>query len=104
MEKDILSQVIEAEKEIQKCLKIEKNKAREWLEGVKKESEAEFLREERRIRESLELTQAESAKEADRQAAEIVQQAARAAERLGQLGTGTLQRLIEKRLTEILPG
>ena len=50
MERDILSQVIEAEKEIQHCLDLEKIKAREWLERVKKECEDEFTREEKNIK------------------------------------------------------
>jgi hypothetical protein len=50
MEKDILSEVIEVEKEIQKCLEVEKAKSHDWLEKVKKESEEELVREERNIK------------------------------------------------------
>lgn len=104
MEKDLLSQVIEAEKEIQQCLDLEKIKAREWLERVKKEYEEEFIREEKNINESLEKSAAEAAREAGARAAGTVSQAAAAAERLGRLQTETLSKLVAKQIAGILPG
>lgn len=104
MERDLLSQVIEAEKEIQQCLDLEKIKVREWLERVKKECEEEFIREERNINESLEKSAAEAAEEAGVRAAETVSQAAAAAERLGRLQTETLSKLVAKQIAGILPG
>jgi vacuolar-type H+-ATPase subunit H len=104
MERDILSQVIEAEKEIQQCLELEKIKVREWLEHVKKESEEEFIREDKKIRESLEKSIAEATKEAEAEAAGVVSKATTEAERLEQLKPDTLSKIITKQIEKILPG
>jgi vacuolar-type H+-ATPase subunit H len=104
MEKDVLSQVIEAEKEIQKCLESEKVKVRDWIEAVKKESEAVYLAEEQKIKESLDHSLAESARQAETKAGEIADAAGKSAERLGHLHPEILQRIVEKRLAKILPG
>jgi vacuolar-type H+-ATPase subunit H len=104
MEKDVLSQVIEAEKEIQKCLEAEKVKVREWIEAFKKESEADLLGEERKIREALDQSLADAAQQAQAKAGDIVNDAGKSAARLGQLSPETLRRIVEQRLTKILPG
>ncbi len=104
MEKDVLSQVIEAEKEIQKCLEAEKEKVREWIEAVQKESEEDFHVEERKIKEALDQSLAASAKDAEAKAGEITEDAVKRAAHLGQIGPETLQRIVEKRITKILPG
>ena len=99
-----MSQVIEAEKEIQQCLDLEKIKAREWLERMKKECEEEFIREEKNINESLERSTAEAAKEAGDKAAGAVSQASAAAERLAHIQAETLSKIVAKQLSGILPG
>ncbi len=104
MEKDVLSQVIEAEKEIQKCLESEKVKVREWIEAVKKESETDFRAEERAIKESFDLSLAESARQAEAKAGEITDAAGKSAGRLGHLRPETVQSIVEKRIDKILPG
>lgn len=104
MEKDILSQVIEAEKEIQHCIDREKIKAREWLERVKKECEEEFIREEKNIKESLERSTAEAAREAGGNAAGTVSRATADAERLGRLQAEVLSRIVAKQIAVVLPG
>ena len=104
MERDILGQVIEAEKELQQSLDLEKNKAREWLERVKKECEEAFIREEKNIKESLEKSKAEAAGEAAVKAAGTESRAAAEAERLGRLQKEALSRIILKQIAGILPG
>jgi len=104
MEKDVLSQVIEAEKEIQKCLEAEKAKVRDWIETVKKESEGAFFAEERKIKESFDQSLAEAVKQAEAKAGEIVDAAGKSAGRLAQLPPETLQRIVAERITKILPG
>ena len=104
MERDILSQVVEAEKEIQQCLDREKVKAREWLERVKQECEEEFIREEKNIKESLERSTAEAAREAAVKAAGAVSRASADAERLGRLREEALSRIVAKQIAVILPG
>src|SRR5574337_265278 len=100
MEKDVLSQVIEAEKEIQKCIEAEKLKAREWLDEVRKECEETFLLEEKKMRESVEQALDRASGQAEAEAAGILSRAASAAERLGQLKkenvTAIVQRYIAK--------
>ncbi len=103
MERDLLSQVIEAEKEIQQCLDLEKIKTREWLERVKKECEEEFIREDKNIKESLEKSTVEAVREAEVKAAGTVSQAAAAAERLGRLQAETLSKIVAKQIAGILP-
>ncbi len=104
MQKDILSEVIEVEKEIQKCLEVEKEKSRDWLEKVKKESEAELAREEKNIKESLNKSIEVAKKEAELKAAEIVKQTEARAERLAKLNDQTLVDIVGEQITRILPG
>ncbi len=104
MEKDILSEVIEVEKEIQKCLEVEKAKSHDWLEKVKKESEEELVREERNIKESLNKSIEMAKKEAELKSAEIVKQTEARAERLAKLNDGTLVGIVGKQIIRILPG
>lgn len=104
MEKDILSEVIEVEKEIQKCLEVEKAKSHDWLEKVKKESEEELVREERTIKESLNKSIEFAKKEAELKAAEIVKQTEARAERLSKLNNDTLVGIVGKQIIRILPG
>ena len=104
MERDILSQVIEAEKEIQQRLDLEKVKTREWIERAKKECDEEFVLEEKRIKASLEKSIEEAIKEAEIKASGIVSRAEADAERLGRLETETLSKIIARQIDRILPG
>ncbi len=104
MEKDVLSQVIEAEKEIQRCLEQEKAKAREWLERVNRETEEGFRIEQSKIKESLDRSLSEAAKQAEAQAGAVVKQTAEAAERLRQLKKEILIGIVNRRISRILPG
>ncbi len=103
MEKDILSEVIEVEKEIQKCLELERAKAQEWLEKVKKESTDDLARSERGINEAFELAMADAEKTAAAKAAEIVKEAAAQVEQLQALDEGTLADTVAKQMRRILP-
>jgi len=104
MQKDILSEVIEVEKEIQKSLEVEKAKSHDWLEKVKKESEEELVREEKTIKESLNKSIEVAKKEAELKAAEIMKQTKARAERLAKLNDETLADIVGKQITRILPG
>ncbi len=104
MEKDVLSQVIEAEKEIQKCIDAEKVKAKEWLEGMKKESEEEVLREQRTNERSVQESLRDADRQADERASEIVRDAEAAAERLGGIDNDIVTRIVRRRISRILPG
>ncbi len=104
MEKDVLSEVIQVEKEIQKCLEIETVKAHEWLETVKRKTEEDLVREGEKIKESLEKSLEEASRAAEAKAAGTADRAAAAAERLGQLKTETLSGIVKQKIERILPG
>jgi hypothetical protein len=103
MERNLLSEVIEAEKEIQKRLALEEIRTQEWLERSRRECEAEFERERRAIEESARLSLAQAEHEADIKASDIAQQASRTAGRLAALSTEDLSRIVEKHIRVILP-
>lgn len=103
MERNLLSEVIDAEKNIQKQLALEEIKVREWLENSRKECDAEFERERRAIEESDRLSLAQAEQEADIKASDIVQQASRTAGRLAALSAEELSRIVEKHIRAILP-
>jgi hypothetical protein len=74
------------------------------LERVKKECEEEFIREDRNIKESLEKSTIEAAREAEVKAAGTVSQATATAERLGRVQAETLSKIVAKQIAGILPG
>ena len=104
MDNDILSEVIEAEKEIQRCLEAERARTSEWLGKVKKESEEEIARSEQEIRESLRASFESAQAEAHSKAASIVKEAETKAERVEKVENERLVSIISNRLNEILPG
>jgi predicted adenine nucleotide alpha hydrolase (AANH) superfamily ATPase len=103
MEEDILSKVIEVEKEIQKGLETEKVKAQEWLEKIKKESEEEIMKEEYRLKEAFESALEESGAYAERKSSEVLSEAVLLAERLKSMPDETLSEIITRHIMKILP-
>ena len=103
MEKDILSKVIEVEKEIQERLRDEKNKAHEWLEAAKKEIERDISLQEEQLRESYTKDREEAKAEAEREAARIVQDASTLAERYRRISDETLEKIVKRHMLKILP-
>ena len=104
MDNNILSEVIEVEREIQKCLEIEQAKARDWLEKVKKECADEVLKEETLIKDSLAAAVDLARKDAEESAASSVRDAKALVEHLDHLDRATLQAVVEKHIRTILPG
>jgi vacuolar-type H+-ATPase subunit H len=104
MDKDLLGEVIVVEKEIQKCIELEKVKSREWLEQTRKEFEEEVEREEKNLQESLRQAMEQAAKDAGAKAFDIVRQAELSAGRLAAVKNDTLSRIVEKHVRTILPG
>ena len=103
MEKDILSKVIEVEKEIQERLREEKEKAHEWLEGVKKEIERDVSLQEEQLRESYTRGREDAKAEAEREAEKIVKDAASLAERYRRIIDETLEEIVKRHVLKILP-
>jgi len=103
MEKDLLGEVIEVEKELQKCLEQERIRSREWLEQAGKEFEEEAAQEEALIRRSADRSREQAEQDAAARAAEIVMQAERLAARLGTLRNDSVSRIVKDHLRMILP-
>jgi len=104
MDNNILSEVIEVEREIQKCLELEQAKARDWLEKIKKECADEILTEEARIKASLAESEDRARKEAEESIASSVKDAAALVEQRDHLERAVLQAVVDKHLRIILPG
>jgi hypothetical protein len=104
MDKSLLSEVIEVEKEIQRRCDLERAKSREWLEQTRKEFEAGYALEELRIAESLQQSLEDAKRTAEIRASDIVKEAAQLSERFAMLKSETLSRIIEKYIRSIQPG
>jgi len=102
MDKDILNEVIEAEKEIQHCLEGEQAKLRNWLDQVKRESSEAVAREENNDRELLTQALEEAKQSAEAKAKQVVNDAATRTLRIKKLDDGTLTGIILKRMPRIL--
>jgi hypothetical protein len=103
MDKNLLSEVIEVEKEIQRVCDLEKAKSREWLEQTRKEFEAGYALEEQSIAGSLQQSLEKAKRTAESRASDIVEEAAQMSERLAMLKSATLSRIVEKHISRIQP-
>jgi len=102
MDKDILNEVIEAEKEIQHCLEGEQAKLRTWLDEVKRESSEAVAREEKNDSELLKRALDDAKQSAEAKAKQVVEDAALRSMRIEKLDDGTLTGIILKRMPRIL--
>jgi vacuolar-type H+-ATPase subunit H len=104
MEKDILSEVIETEKEIQKCLEQETQKAKEWLEDVRNKAALELKQAEQEYTTALEQAMADAEREAAARALAVRKNSEMQADHLGKLDDRILKSILERRIKRILPG
>lgn len=102
MDKDILNEVIEAEKDIQQCIEQEQARLRDWLDGVKKDAAEAIARAERNDGESLGRALEEAKQDAEKRAKQAVESAEARAARLKDLDDTALTAIIMKRLSRIL--
>ncbi len=102
MDKGILNEVIEAEKDIQTCIEQEQTRLREMLERVRREAEASVVGAERELSISRERELEAARQEAEARAKKIVEDASAQAARLETVDDGTLTRIIIKRLSRVL--
>jgi len=102
MDKDILNEVIEAEKDIQQCIEQEQVRLRDWLDGVKKEAAEAVARAERNDGESLGRSLEEAKRDAEMRAKQTVESAEARAARYQDLEDTVLTEIIMKRLPRIL--
>ncbi len=103
MEKDILSRVIEVEREIQEKLREEKRRTLEWIGEVKKEAEEQLAKEEERVKEFFRKTVDDTGAAAEREAAELLRDSALQGERLAGLGDDALTGVVLKYIWRIVP-
>jgi hypothetical protein len=104
MDNNILSEVIEVEREIQKCLELEQTKARDWLAKVKDECETSVIKEETLIRNSLAAAEVRAREEASESVASSLRDAAAFVEQRDHLDRAQLQAVVDKHIRTILPG
>lgn len=102
MDKDILNEVIEAEKEIQQCIEQEQSRLRAWLDEVEKEAAEAVARAEKNDGESLGRAIEEAKQNAEKQAKLAVATAEARAARFKELDDAVLRLIIMKRLPRIL--
>jgi vacuolar-type H+-ATPase subunit H len=101
MDKDILNEVIEAEKDIQLCIEQEQSRLRAWLDQLKKESAEAVARAERSDGELLGRALDEARRDAEKRAKQAVEAAEARAARLKDLDDAVLKTIIMKRLPRI---
>lgn len=104
MEKDILTAIVEVEKEIRERLAAERSSAEARLEQLRRDGEEEVSREEERLKIELHNRLAAAKAEVEKRAAVLVGDASAQAEKLAGLDEETLRRHIMRHLTRIAPG
>lgn len=104
MEKDILTKVIEVEKEIQDTLDGEKRRSEEWVEKVRMEIEEEVIKEDEDLKKSFKETEGIAIAEIKNKSSEILEGATRQAEGLSKISDEDLNEIIKRHIMRILPG
>lgn len=104
MDDDILSQVVEVEKEVQQRIEIEKKMSQEWLENAKSEAEEKVLIEEKELKKNVTDSISIARLNAEKKAEAIISDANIEAERLEGLDNDILKNIIIKHIIKILPG
>ena len=102
MDKGILNEVIDAEKDIQACIEVEQTRLQEMLERVQREAEESVTAAERELSASRDRELETIRQEAEAKARKIVEHASGRVERLGRVDDGTLTGIIMKRISRIL--
>lgn len=100
---DILSAVIETEREIQAALDSERKKAREWVECVRAEEEHRIAEEEERLKAWAADALTKSEAEAMTRAEAIIRRAENISRMLSRMDDDSIRRLLSAHLTVILP-
>lgn len=104
MERDLLSKILDTEREIQTKIESEKKRYAEAILKAKKEAEEKIVQEEAELREQLEKSVCKAEKIAEEKAVDILEAAARRADNLRSLPDEALQRIVMKYIDSILPG
>jgi vacuolar-type H+-ATPase subunit H len=104
MDDDILSKVVEVEKEVRQKIDIEKKMSGEWLEKIKKEAKQKILAEEENLEKALSNAIKKTKTDAEEKTAAITANTYQEAERLKGLSDNILKKAILKHISKILPG
>ncbi len=104
MDDDILSKVVEVEREVQQRIEIEKKMSQEWLENTKKEAEEKVLIEEKELTRTVNDAISKARLNAEKKAEAIIKDANIEAKRLEQLDDDILKNIVLKHIIRILPG
>jgi len=104
VKKDILAEIIEIEKDIQKKLDAETLKSKEWLEKVRRETEDEIAEKEEGLRDVFNRAMEDARVGAEKRASEIISSAIADAERLRKIDDESLKMILNRYLFRILPG
>ena len=104
MERDLLSKILDTEREIQAKIESVKERQAERIEKARKEAGERVLQEEAALREQLENSVLKAEKIAEEKAADILEASARRAENLRSLPDEVLQGIVIKYIDSVLPG
>ena len=102
MDKDILNEVIEAEREIQHCIEDEQAKLRTWLDQVKREASDAVAHEEQNDHDLLKQALEDAKGLAEAKSKQVIADAAKRSSRIEKLDDGILTGIILKRMPRIL--
>lgn len=102
MDKDILNEVIEAEREIQHCIEDEQAKLRTWVDQVKREVSETVTHEEQNDQDLLKQALEDAKGRAEAKAKQVVDDAAKRSLHIEKLDDGILTGIILKRMPRIL--
>ncbi|MCM2358109.1 MAG: hypothetical protein NDI77_08165 [Geobacteraceae bacterium] len=104
MDEDILSAIVDVEKEVRELQEAERRRAEERLAEARREAEARVAGEEERLREALREALGRARSEAEREAAALLEKEEARAERLGRLDDATLEGIVARHLQLLRPG
>lgn len=103
MDKDVLQQVIDTEKEIEQAIESEKKKINAWLSPIRTACEDELTRERERLRQDFQAAVAKGRQQAEQAAGQRLAACKNQATALDTLTDRQLQEIILKHLAVILP-
>jgi vacuolar-type H+-ATPase subunit H len=103
MKDDVLSKVVEVEKEIRNRIQIETGKAREWLDKIRSQCDEKISQEETEKSTSLDKTLKDASAEAEKKASAILTGVQDKAEKIEALNDDVLKKIIKRHITGILP-
>ncbi len=103
MNEDLLSEVVEVERELTRNLETEDINAKEMLDNLRRASELEISEEEKQLQEALDQAITASIIRAERRASDILEKVDATASRLEKISNEVLKVIIRRHITRILP-